>query len=150
MRWSASDERWGVVPRCYDEVLVCLLCSQFFHKQAEYRPSFEQIRYEERKVAFMETKRREKEYWDPLRMCEKDREREADELLRQHELEVIQSQQQLLMDAIDVSSGQGSVTKNASSDLPNITATSNTNETAHTETGAPKGGKDDDSSFDSG
>jgi len=72
--WSADDERWGVVPRCYDDVLVCLICSQFFHKQGEYRPSFEQTQYEKRKVAHMEAKRREREYWDPLRMVEKDRE----------------------------------------------------------------------------
>lgn len=84
--WSAHDERWGVVPRCYDEVLVCLLCSQFFHKQAEYRPSFEQIQYAQRKEAYMEAKRREKEYWDPLRMCEKDRELMEEELKRQIEL----------------------------------------------------------------
>lgn len=72
--WSADDERWGVVPRCYDDVLVCLICSQFFHKQGEYRPSFEQTQYEKRKLAHFEAKRREKEYWDPLRMMEKDRE----------------------------------------------------------------------------
>lgn len=97
--WSAHDERWSVVPRCYDEVLVCLLCSQFFHKQAEYRPSFEQIKYEERRQAYLETKRREKEYWDPLRMCEKDRELMEAELQRQQEVEARQMEQQLLAQA---------------------------------------------------
>ena len=71
--WEASDQRWSAVPRCYDEVLVCLMCSQYFQKQEEYRPSFEQIAYEGRRLAYLETKRRELEYWDPLRMCEKDR-----------------------------------------------------------------------------
>lgn len=91
--WTADDERWGVVPRCYDDVLVCLICSQFFHKQAEYRPSFEQTEYEKRRQAHLETKRREKEYWDPLRMVEKDRELMEQEMARQQELEAIQLQQ---------------------------------------------------------
>jgi len=105
--WSAHDERWSVVPRCYDEVLVCLLCSQFFHKQAEYRPSFEQIQYDERKVAFLETKRREKEYWDPLRMCEKDRELMEEELKRQVELELLIKQQQTLLELENENNGNG-------------------------------------------
>jgi hypothetical protein len=100
--WSADDERWGVVPRCYDDVLVCLICSQFFHKQGEYRPSFEQTEYEKRKQAHFEAKRREKEYWDPLRMVEKDRElmeeaqaMEAAVQLQQQALEEEQQHQQV-------------------------------------------------------
>ena len=41
----------------------------------------------------MEPKRREKEYWDPLRMCEKGRELMEVELKRQVELELIQKEQ---------------------------------------------------------
>jgi len=74
-----TDERLTAIPRCYDEVPVCIFCSQFFQKQEAYRPSYMQITYEERLAVFKETRRREKEYWDPLKMCEKDMERELEE-----------------------------------------------------------------------
>lgn len=65
----------GNVPRCYNEVGVCRFCAQFFRDQTTYRPSFDEIAYEERKAIFFETRRLEKEYWDPLKMCAKDEER---------------------------------------------------------------------------
>lgn len=61
-------------PRCYDKVGVCCFCAQFFQEPEEYRPSYQMITYQERKAAHFENKRREREYWDPLKMMEKDRE----------------------------------------------------------------------------
>ena len=61
-------------PRCYDKVGVCCFCAQFFQEPEEYRPSYHMITYQERKAAHFENKRREREYWDPLKMMEKDRE----------------------------------------------------------------------------
>lgn len=63
----------NMVPRCYDEVSVCVFCAQFFHIQEEYRPSFSAITYQERKALHFDNKRKEKEYWDPLEMIKKDR-----------------------------------------------------------------------------
>lgn len=63
----------GMVPRCYDEVGVCVFCAQFFHVQEDYRPSFQAITYQERKTQFFTNKRKEKEYWDPLEMIKRDR-----------------------------------------------------------------------------
>lgn len=65
----------GNVPRCYNEVAVCRFCAQFFRDQDNYRPSFDKIAYEERKAAYFEQRRLEKEYWDPLKMCAKDEEK---------------------------------------------------------------------------
>lgn len=76
--WDKEDARLSAVPRCYEGADICRFCSQFFHDQEKYRPSFEAIAYEQRKSAFFETKRLETEYWDPLKMCEKDRERTED------------------------------------------------------------------------
>ena len=69
----------GNVPRCYNEVEVCRFCAQFFRDQTTYRPSFDEIAYEERKAEYFETRRLEKEYWDPLKMCAKDEERRQQE-----------------------------------------------------------------------
>lgn len=71
--WDKDDARLSAIPRCYEGAGVCRFCSQFFHQQEEYRPSFDTIAYEERKAQFFETKRLEREYWDPLKMVEKDR-----------------------------------------------------------------------------
>jgi hypothetical protein len=62
------------VPRCYEKVGVCVFCAQFFQEPEDYRPSYQSITYNERKAAHFENKRREREYWDPLKMLEKDRE----------------------------------------------------------------------------
>jgi hypothetical protein len=62
------------VPRCYDTVGVCVFCAQFFQSPEDYRPSYQAIVYQEKKTAYFENKRREREYWDPLKMLEKDRE----------------------------------------------------------------------------
>jgi hypothetical protein len=72
--WDREDERLGAVPRCYEGVDVCRFCSQFFHNQEEYRPSFDTVAREERRAQALETKLLEKAYWDPLLMVEKDRE----------------------------------------------------------------------------
>ena len=71
--WSQRDEKLGLMPRCYNDVSVCHFCSQFFMDQEAYRPSMEKLEYEVRKEAFFDTKRKEKEKWDPVRMLEKDR-----------------------------------------------------------------------------
>jgi hypothetical protein len=72
--WDKDDARLSAIPRCYEGAGVCRFCSQFFHQQEEYRPSFDTIAYEERRAQYFEAKRHEKEYWDPLKMVEKDRE----------------------------------------------------------------------------
>lgn len=69
-------ERLSVVPRCYDQVPVCTFCAQFFQDSERYRPSFDKIYFEERKVAHQETAARNKLRWDPLYGLEKDRELE--------------------------------------------------------------------------
>lgn len=81
--WDKEDERLSAVPRCYEGANICRFCAQFFDDQEKYRPSFEAIAYEERKAAFFETKRLETEYWDPLKMCEKDRERAEDQQMEE-------------------------------------------------------------------
>ena len=77
--WDKDDARLAAIPRCYEGAGVCRFCSQFFHNQEEYRPSFDTIAFEERKAQYFEAKRLEKEYWDPLKMVEKDR-AEAEDL----------------------------------------------------------------------
>lgn len=67
------DMMGSSVPRCYDTVGVCIFCAQFFHEPEDYRPSYQAIVYEEKKTAYFDKKRREREYWDPLKMLEKDR-----------------------------------------------------------------------------
>lgn len=79
--WSKEDERLSVVPRCYEGVKICLFCSQFFDIQEEYRPSFNTLQNEIRLKQHNEKKRLEKEYWDPLKMIEKDREKEENEII---------------------------------------------------------------------
>lgn len=71
---TVDDEGFGsTVPRCYDQVGVCRFCAQFFAEPEDYRPSYQNITFQERKVAHFDLKRREREYWDPLKMLEKDR-----------------------------------------------------------------------------
>ena len=67
-------ERLSVVPRCYDEVPVCTFCAQFFHDSEQYRPSYDKIYYDERKAAHMKAREKERLYWDPLLLVERDRE----------------------------------------------------------------------------
>ena len=62
--------------KVYSDVRVCLFCSQFFQIQEKYRPSFGDMVMAEKRAARREHLAREKEYWDPLKMVEKDRERE--------------------------------------------------------------------------
>jgi hypothetical protein len=64
---------YDAVPACYDQVGVCVFCAQFFQEPEEYRPSYQMITFQERKTAFYEIKRKEKEYWDPLKIIEDDR-----------------------------------------------------------------------------
>lgn len=71
---EAMIAREKVVPRCYDQIGVCIFCAQFFQEPEKYRPSYQQIVYEEKKTAYFQQKEREREWWDPLRMVEKDRE----------------------------------------------------------------------------
>lgn len=75
-----KSERLKVVPRCYDEVWVCFFCAQFFQRQESYRPSYQQIVAEEEATVLVDQIKRETQYWDPLKMMEKDKERE-----REHE-----------------------------------------------------------------
>lgn len=62
--------------KVYSDVRVCLFCSQFFQIQEKYRPSFGDMVLAEKRAARRERVAREKEYWDPLKMVEKDRENE--------------------------------------------------------------------------
>lgn len=72
--WSNNDERIELIPKCYEGIKICTFCSQFFYLQETYRPSFEQIKKEEKLIQRNEIKRLEKQYWDPLSMLDKDRE----------------------------------------------------------------------------
>ena len=67
-----------IVPRCYDQVRICRFCSQFFHDQEEYRPSFESIRQSERRKVLL-ARQVSKDRLDPLKLCEEDRLREEQE-----------------------------------------------------------------------
>jgi len=75
--WSARDEKLGQMPRCYNDTAVCTFCAQFFVEQDRYRPSMEKIEYEQRRAAYFEAKRKEKERNDPLKMLEKDQAMQA-------------------------------------------------------------------------
>jgi len=70
-----SNKKQMILQRlgCYDQVGVCVFCAQFFQVQEEYRPSYSTIVFQEKRAAYLENKRREEEYWDPLKMMEKDR-----------------------------------------------------------------------------
>jgi hypothetical protein len=52
----------------YDQVLVCLFCSQFFQSQEEYRPSYAEMVHSEKRASHLEALERERQYWDPLKM----------------------------------------------------------------------------------
>jgi hypothetical protein len=73
--WKKDDERLAAVPRCYEAALICTFCSQFFDLQEEYRPSFDKIQREIKRKQFLEAKRLEKQYWDPLKTGELEMER---------------------------------------------------------------------------
>ncbi len=68
------SERLSVVPRCYSDVPVCTFCAQFFQDQDSYRPSYNKIVYNEKKSEHMERVAKEKEFWDPLKTVERERE----------------------------------------------------------------------------
>lgn len=57
----------------YDQVLVCLFCSQFFQSQEEYRPSYAEVLHKERKANHLALLEQERQYWDPLMMMDKDK-----------------------------------------------------------------------------
>ena len=57
----------------YDQVLVCLFCSQFFQSQEEYRPSYADVLHKERKANHLALLEQERQYWDPLMMMDKDK-----------------------------------------------------------------------------
>lgn len=63
----------------YDQVLICLFCSQFFQSQDEYRPSYGDMVHSEKKASYLDLLDRKKKYWDPLKMLEKDKEKEESE-----------------------------------------------------------------------
>eukprot|EP01041_Mallomonas_annulata_P011555 gene11555-24167_t len=73
LRDEDINEKLVQIPRCYDQIRVCRFCSQFFHDLERYRPSFEAVAIEERRKIALLREKQEKEYWDPLKMCEKDR-----------------------------------------------------------------------------
>jgi hypothetical protein len=91
-RKKSKDDRLNQVPRCYTEVSVCVFCSQFFHVQEDYRPTFQRITYNERKTEYLEGLERDKEYWDPLKMLEEARDKDETEeaRLKEEELAMIQ------------------------------------------------------------
>lgn len=91
---EALIAREKCVPRCYDQVGVCLFCAQFFQEPEKYRPSYRQIVFEEKKAAFLQQKEREREWWDPLRMVEKDRE-ELEKYLERKQQEEERERQRL-------------------------------------------------------
>ena len=93
MWWIKIDEKLSNLSRCYDDVSVCIYCSQFFKDQDSYRPTYETVQYEERKKAYLEQKRMERAYWDPLAMSEADKEKER-----------IQNEQKSVIDAAELCS----------------------------------------------
>lgn len=64
----------SVAPRLYDTIRVCNFCAQFFQDQTSYRPSYSMLLKEEKRKILADKQEREKEYWDPLKQCEKNRE----------------------------------------------------------------------------
>ena len=73
------SERLSRMPRCYSDVPICTFCAQFFQDQEEYRPSYAKITFMERKDDFMAQTAKDREYWDPLKLVEKDREEQINE-----------------------------------------------------------------------
>jgi hypothetical protein len=73
--WKKDDERLSAIPRCYEGVLICTFCSQFFDVQEEYRPSFDKMQKELKRKQHAEARRLEKQYWDPLKTGELEMER---------------------------------------------------------------------------
>ena len=71
--WSAREDKLGSMPRCYNDILVCTFCAQFFVDSDAYRPSFDKLREDERAKAREEYKRLMVERQDPVKMVEKDR-----------------------------------------------------------------------------
>ena len=63
----------------YDQVLVCLFCSQFFQSQEDYRPSYAEVLHKERKANYSALVEQERQYWDPLMMMDKDKKEEEEE-----------------------------------------------------------------------
>lgn len=63
----------------YDQVLVCLFCSQYFLTQEDYRPSYAEMVHSEKRANYLELLERERQYWDPLMMVEKDKKEEEEE-----------------------------------------------------------------------
>ena len=73
--------------KAYNDVRVCLFCAQFFQVQEKYRPSYEEMSKNEKRAARLVELSREMEYWDPLKMVEKDRETdEAERTTKEHTL----------------------------------------------------------------
>lgn len=62
----------------YDQVLVCLFCSQYFQSPEDYRPSFADMVHGEKRADYLELLERERQYWDPLMMVEKDKREEEE------------------------------------------------------------------------
>lgn len=82
-----KNERSSTVPRCYDEIRVCVFCAQFFRVAEDYRPSFQSIVMDEKKQAHIEAKNLLAQRNDPLKMVQKDREIEEHLLSLRLELE---------------------------------------------------------------
>ena len=89
---SKKDSRLTAIPRCYDEVRVCVFCAQFFKDQNEYRPSYEDIVYSEKKLIKDEYKAKEIQKNDPYLLVKKDRQLEVQ--VRQMELDRIDTNEE--------------------------------------------------------
>ena len=63
----------------YDQVHVCLFCSQFFQTQEDYRPSYADVLQREKKANYLALVEQERRYWDPLMMMDKDKKEEEQE-----------------------------------------------------------------------
>jgi hypothetical protein len=102
-RLLLNPERLSAIPRCYDQVMVCSFCAQFFYNtQEEYRPSFKKIVYEEKKAVHDEAKRLEKLWWDPLLTMTKYREAEDEMIKAQAEFLAIESVNNSATDSQDI------------------------------------------------
>ena len=68
-------------PLCYDEVKVCVFCSQLFAQQQDlYRPSWESKEAEKMRVREAAEAKQRKAFWDPLTTTEMERATEMKEM----------------------------------------------------------------------
>ena len=97
------QDRLSRIPRCYADVPICTFCSQFFQNQLDYRPSYANIMFDERKSTYLEKRARARELLDPLKLVEKDREEAI--LMEEEMLKLAEEMAAIEMKDSDLGSG---------------------------------------------